>query len=80
MRNSTLSFFASHDHFYQLGHDWGRDLRDDVANRNQLVRFIRSNLLGVPSDEVTDFRNGFVSAYGVNGEAAFDRAYHQARG
>ncbi len=63
----------------RLGHDWAKDLRDDVATREQFVTYLRTNLCKSSTSEYTEFRRGFIAAYGINGEAAFDKAYQEAR-
>ncbi len=68
--------------FYRLGHDWARDLRDDVATRDQFIHYLRSNVLrlaSVAAGDVEEFRRGFVGAYEVNGDTAFDKALQAAR-
>ena len=64
---------------FQLGHDWAKDLRDDVASREQFVSYLRMNLCKSSTGEYSEFRRGFIATYGVNGEAAFDKAYQEAR-
>ncbi len=66
--------------FNQLGHDWAKDLRDDVATWDQFVSYLRSNIVNSPSADSDEFRDGFISAYGIHGKAAFDKAAKQARG
>lgn len=63
----------------QLGHDWANDLRNDVVSWNQFVEFMDDNIVRASRDEYNEFRDGFISTYGVNGEAAFKKAYQQAR-
>jgi len=65
--------------FYDMGHDWARDLRQDVVSRGQFVAFLRDNMLRVSNEDYRDFRNGFVEAYGSHGEAAFAKYYQDAR-
>jgi hypothetical protein len=66
--------------YFTLGRDWARDIRDDVASRDQFVSYLKSNVTQTSTENYNEFRRGFISAYGVNGEAAFDKAYQQARG
>jgi len=63
---------------YELGRDWAKDLRDDIATREQFVDYLKSNFPKSSSADYNEFRRGFVAAYGVNAEKAFDKAYQQA--
>ncbi len=65
--------------FYRLGHDWARDLRDDVVTREQFIRYVRSDVLHATRSDFSEFRRGFATAYGVNGDSAFDKALQTAR-
>lgn len=65
--------------YARLGHDWARDLRNDVATREQFVNYLRANIVRGPSSAYAEFRSGFLAAYGVNAEAAFNKAYQEAR-
>jgi hypothetical protein len=65
--------------FYQLGHDWAKDLRNDIATWDQFVTYLKANISRADVRDYNDFRDGFVSTYGVNGQAAFDKAFQQAR-
>jgi hypothetical protein len=63
---------------YQLGTQWAQDLRRDIVIWDGFVNYVRSNILtALPSDEA-EFRKGFISAYGINAEAAFNKAAEQA--
>ncbi len=65
--------------FRLLGHDWAKDLREDVATRDQFIDYLKANVTKASNEDYEQFRKGFVAAYGVNGEAAFDKAFQQAR-
>jgi hypothetical protein len=65
--------------YQQLGHDWAKDLRNDIATWDQFVAYLKSNLSRGDTRDYNDFRNGFIAAYGVNGEAAFDKSFQKAR-
>lgn len=80
--SSTTTSYTSapESSFYRLGHDWAKDLRDDVISRDQLVSYLRSHVVRASTADYNEFRRGFIAAYGSNGEAAFDKAYQQARG
>ena len=73
IQTSTRASYA------QLGHDWAKDLRSDVATREQFIDYLRENLTKAPLQDYNNFRNTFISAYGVNGTAAFDKAFQEAR-
>jgi hypothetical protein len=64
--------------YYDLGRDWAKDLRRDVVSWGDFIRFLKDNNIQGSSRRSNDFRDGFVSAYGVNGDAAFRRAIRQA--
>ena len=66
--------------FYQQGHDWAKDLRDDVVIRDQFVDYLKNNVINASSEDSAKFRRGFISAYGVNGDTAFDKALKKAQG
>ncbi|MDD2706981.1 MAG: DUF6515 family protein [Verrucomicrobiae bacterium] len=65
--------------FQQLGHDWAKDLRGEVATWQQFVDYLKANLVSAPSGNSEEFRKGFVTAYGINGDAAFEKAFRQAK-
>lgn len=65
--------------YASLGRDWARDLRNDVATWEQFVAWLRANLVRAPANAYAEFREGFLAAYGVNAEAAFNKAYAEAR-
>jgi hypothetical protein len=66
--------------FYQLGHDWAKDLRSDIATWDQFITYLKANVSRADVRDYNDFRDGFVATYGVNGQAAFDKAFQQVRG
>lgn len=73
---------AASTSFYHQGHDWARDLREDVVTREQFIHYLRSNVLRLPSvtaGDIAEFRRGFVAAYGVNGDSSLDKALQAAR-
>ena len=65
--------------YARLGRDWAHDLRNEVATWDQFVNYLRANLVRGPSSAYAEFRSGFLAAYGVNAEAAFNKAYQEAR-
>ena len=58
--------------YARLGRDWAHDLRNEVATWDQFVNYLRANLVRGPSSAYAEFRSGFLAAYGVNAEAAFN--------
>ncbi len=64
---------------FQLGHDWGQDVRSDIVTWDQFVAYVRQNLLSASATDRDEFRRGFVSSYGTNGETAFDKAWQAAQ-
>jgi hypothetical protein len=64
--------------YYDLGHDWAKDLRRDAVSWGDFIRFLKDNNIQGSSRRYNDFRDGFVSAYGVNGDSALRRALQQA--
>lgn len=64
--------------FDQVGHDWAKDLRNEVATFDQFVDYVRANLLRADTRSFASFREAFIAAYGVNGRAAFERAVDRA--
>ena len=65
--------------YSRQGHDWAKDLRDDVVTRDEFINYLRSNIVNASSSNFSEFRNGFITAYGVNGDAAFDKAFQKAK-
>jgi hypothetical protein len=64
--------------YYQLGHDWGQDLRQDVVTWAQFVDYLKNTFPEASSTKLQEFRRGFLSSYGMNAVFAFDRALSQA--
>jgi len=63
-----------------LGWGWGQDLRRDIVTWDQFVAHLRTYIVTAPPAAQADFREGFISSYGVNGAAAYDKAAAQAAG
>jgi hypothetical protein len=61
-----------------VGHDWAQDLRLDIVTWDEFVTYVKTNLASAPAGTRNDFRRGFVSAYGENGDAAFAKALKDA--
>ncbi len=66
--------------YYRVGRDWAKDLREDIATRDQFINYLKANIIRASTENYSEFRKGFIATYGVNAEAAFDKAYQQARG
>ncbi len=66
--------------YVQLGHDWARDVRQEIITWDQLVGYLKAQIANAPAGARDDFRRGFVAAYGSNGDAAFAKAMQQAQG
>jgi|ERR1051326_3910110 hypothetical protein len=64
--------------YWQLGHDWGQDLRQEVVGRDQFVDYVKAYIANARGSDRGEFRRGFITGYGVNAEAAFDKAMRQA--
>jgi len=68
----------SGSNYKQLGVQWAQDLRRNIVVWGQFVGYVKESVLtALPSDEA-EFRKGFISAYGSNADAAFDKAAEQA--
>jgi hypothetical protein len=86
--NSSSSRYSNHSDYSranqatysELGRDWAKDLRQDIATFDQFEKYLRENITKISTENYNNFRNGFITAYGVNGEAAFDKYFQQARG
>jgi hypothetical protein len=61
-----------------LGHDWAKDLRLDIVTWDQFVAYVKTNIVNAPAGARDDFRRGFISGYGENGDDAFTKALKQA--
>ncbi len=64
--------------FEQLGHDWARDLRQDIVTWETFVEFVNKSVLHAFSQDREQFRRGFVGTYGMNADAAWDKALQDA--
>ena len=61
-----------------VGHDWAQDLRLDIVTWDQFITYMKTNLASASVGARDEFRRGFVSAYGDNGDAAFAKALKDA--
>ena len=66
--------------YSDLGTSWGQDLRREVATWDQFVAYLRAYIVTAPPSAQADFREAFVSAYRINGAAAYDKAAAEATG
>ena len=64
---------------YQMGRNWAKDYRNDIITFDQLVAYVKDNIKVASASDFTDFRQGFIEAYGVNGEQAFNKVLQEAR-
>jgi len=64
--------------YYQLGHHWAQDLRQDIVTWDQFVASVQKWLTDATPGAREEFRRVFASAYGTNGDAALDKALVQA--
>lgn len=66
--------------FGDLGASWGQDLRRDVVTWSQFVDYLKTYIVAAPPQAQADFREAFISAYRINGTAAYDKAAVEAAG
>ncbi len=64
--------------FYQSGRDWGQDLRRAVTTWETFVYHVKSYIAKAAPALRAEFRRGFIESYGLNAEAAFDKAMQTA--
>jgi hypothetical protein len=64
--------------YADVGTQWGQDLRREVATWDQFVDYIRNYIVAAAPTSQADFREAFISSYGINGAAAYDKAAGQA--
>jgi hypothetical protein len=76
--SATYSAPATSRSSTTVGHDWAQDLRLDIVTWDQFVAYVKTNLASASVGARDDFRRGFVSAYGDNGDAAFAKALKDA--
>ena len=55
------------DTTFSLGLDWGRSLRSGSVSRRQTGKFIYGNIFTKDSNELEQFRRGFIKGYGAAG-------------
>ena len=63
-----------------LGVAWGQDLRRTIVTWDQFVAYLKAYIITAPPASQAEFREGFVSAYGINSGVAYDKAAAQAAG
>jgi hypothetical protein len=64
--------------YANVGHQWGQDLRREIATWDQFVDYVRGYIIGATPAAQADFREAFIDSYGINGAAAYDKAAEQA--
>ncbi len=66
--------------YSDVGVSWGQDLRREVVTWDQFVAYLRAYIVTAPPPAQADFREAFISAYRINGAAAYDKAAAEAAG
>ena len=66
--------------YYDLGLQWGQDLRGALAQWDEFVKYVRDYIVNAPALALDEFRRGFEAGYGGNSTAVFENALEQARG
>lgn len=64
--------------YLTLGHDAGKALRLKSVSRDWLVEYLRAYIINGPASAQDDFRRGFVTGYGEDGDAFFKKATEDA--
>lgn len=67
------------DNYWNLGRDWGQDLRRDVVTFEEFVAFLKEKIVSVPESLHRSFQAGFLYGYGPNAENAFQKALGLAK-
>jgi hypothetical protein len=60
------------------GVSWAQDLRREVVTWDQFVAYLRDYIVTAPPPAQADFREALISAYRINGAAAYDKAAAEA--
>jgi hypothetical protein len=63
-----------------VGMSWGQDLRREVVTWDQFVAYLKAYIVTAPPSAQADFREAFIGAYRINGDAAYDKAAAEAAG
>jgi hypothetical protein len=63
---------------YELGHDWGQDLRREVVTWDEFVVYLKDRIPQMSDNDRTEFIRGFAAGYGSNAQAAFGKAMKEA--
>jgi hypothetical protein len=63
---------------YELGHDWGQDLRREVVTWDEFAAYLKERIPQMSDNDRTDFNRGFAAGYGSNAQAAFGKAMKEA--
>lgn len=64
--------------YLTLGHDSGKALRLKSVSRDWLVEYLRFYVINAPTSVKDDFRRGFISGYGEDGESMYKKALQDA--
>ncbi|MGA2140088.1 MAG: hypothetical protein ABSH14_14615 [Verrucomicrobiia bacterium] len=76
----TTSDTQTASDYGDVGASWGQDLRREVVTWNQFVAYLKAYIVTAPPSAQADFREAFISAYRINGAAAYDKAAADAAG
>jgi len=63
---------------YELGHDWGQDLRREVVTWSDFVTFLKVIVPQLVGNDLMELSRGFAGGYGSNAQAAFEKAMRDA--
>src|SRR5436190_1450295 len=56
------------------GHDAGKALKSKAVSQDWLVEYLRFYIVNAPPSARDDFRRGFISGYGEDGESVYKKA------
>ena len=79
--NSAPPAYPTNDprNYLVLGHDSGKALKLKSASWGWFVEYLQAYVVNAPSWEQDDFRRGFISGYGDDGESAYKKGFEQAQ-
>jgi hypothetical protein len=62
----------------EIGQAWGTGLRQGYYVWDQFIGYLKAHIVTAPVRVREDFRQGFVIAFGINGDTAFANSYQWA--
>jgi hypothetical protein len=65
--------------YLTLGHDAGKALKFRTVSRDWLVEYLRAYVINASPSARDDFRRGFISGYGEDGESFLKKAIEEAQ-